>query len=87
MCVRTYEHQLLLIKSDCKEMWVHQLHPGLGLVLSGDVAQACRQNQSMLRPPPALRIRQVFATLHQIRSVVQLIGHLSHIHLPYLLYF
>ncbi|KAL2645294.1 hypothetical protein R1flu_012881 [Riccia fluitans] len=32
----------------------------------GDVAQACRQTQSILRLPPALRIGKVFSTLKQI---------------------
>ncbi|BBN03501.1 DNA ligase 1 [Marchantia polymorpha subsp. ruderalis] len=32
----------------------------------GDVAQACRQTQSILRLPPPLRICQVFSTLKQI---------------------
>lgn len=33
----------------------------------GDVAQLCRQTQSLLAPPPALTIQQVYSTLRKIR--------------------
>lgn len=37
------------------------------MVLLGDVAQLCRQTQSLLAPPPALTIQQVYSTLRKIR--------------------
>lgn len=37
------------------------------LYLSGDVAQLCRQTQSLLSPPAALTIRQVYSVLRKIR--------------------
>lgn len=36
-------------------------------MLSGDVAQLCRQTQSLLAPPAALTIRQVYSILQKIR--------------------
>lgn len=37
------------------------------LCLKGDVAQACRQTQTLLAPPSPLLIKDVFSTLRKIR--------------------
>lgn len=36
-------------------------------MIVGDVAQECRQTQSLLAPPPPLLIKDVYYVLHKIR--------------------
>lgn len=49
-----------------KRSKVRELYNSLGDL--GDVAQLCRQTQSLLAPPVALTIRGVYSTLRRIRS-------------------
>lgn len=37
------------------------------IMLKGDVAQACRQTQTLLAPPSPLMIKDVFSALQKIR--------------------
>ncbi|KAK3285179.1 hypothetical protein CYMTET_7194 [Cymbomonas tetramitiformis] len=45
---------------------MRELYTSLGDL--GDVAQQCRRTQTMLQPPPPLRISKVFETLHKIAA-------------------
>ena len=46
--------------------------------LPGDVAQMCRQTQSLLVAPQTLTIQQVYSTLVQIRLVYLFLSILDH---------
>ncbi|KAB5560947.1 hypothetical protein DKX38_005904 [Salix brachista] len=58
-------------RSKIREMYSSMGDLDILFVAKGDVAQVCRQTQTLLAPPPPLLIKDVFSALQKIRNCLE----------------